>query len=131
MSIGTVTLDEKVYNSVRLLPELVFGKFGVGLDIDLRFTLENNDSGDTEFNVYSDDWYISEDATFQKYMNLYLSKFAYIRWGEERDPLFLRFGSLGSTTLGTGYIIGGYSNTLFLPEQRIFGGQFKYNRRSY
>ncbi len=124
ISIGTVTLEDEVYNSVRFLPELSMGKLGAGLDIDFRFTLKNNDQGDLRFKVYRNDWYLEDGGSFQEYLNLYLSKFAYIRWGEERDSLFVRLGSLGSTTLGTGYIMGGYSNTLLMPEQRIFGGQF-------
>ena len=125
LSIGTVTLDESVYNSIRFLPELAVGKFGLGLDLDYRFTMENDNEGDTRFQVYEEDWYIPEDPSFQKYLNLYLSKFAYIRWGEQQDPLYIRFGSLGSTTLGTGFTMGGYTNTLFLPAERIFGGQLK------
>ncbi len=124
LSIGTVTLDEEVYNSVRFLPEFSYGKLGVGLDIDYRFTLKNDDQGDPRFRVFKRDWYFDRDGTFPDYLNLYLSKFSYIRWGQERDPLFIRLGSLGSTTLGTGFIMGGYANTLLLPEKRIFGGQF-------
>lgn len=123
-SIGTVTLNDKVYNSVRLTPELEFGKLALGLDIDFRFTFDKDEAGDTQFEVYQEDWYIPEDATAQKYLNLYLSKFSHIRWGEERDPLHVRFGSLTGSTLGTGFVMGGYTNTMFLPERRIFGGQF-------
>ena len=124
VSIGTVTLGEDVYNSVRLLPEFTYGKLGAGLDVDFRFTLKEGDDGNTDFKVYPRDWYPEEGGSFPEYLNLYLSKFAYIRWGKEEDPLFVRFGSLGSTTLGTGYIMGGYTNTLLQPEKKIFGGQF-------
>ena len=124
VSIGTVTLDEEVYNSLRFLPEFSYGKLGAGLDIDFRFTLKNDDQGDPQFRVFRKDWYYKDGGSSSEYLNLYLAKFSYIRWGEERDPLYIRLGSLGSTTLGTGFIMGGYANTLQLPEKRVFGGQF-------
>jgi len=123
-SIGTVTLDETTYNSIRFMPEIEMGKLGIGLDLDFRFTLAQGESGDTEFQVYQKDWYLPDGATAQEYINLYLSKFNYIRWGQEKDPLYLKFGALTGSSLGNGFIMGGYTNTQFLPEKRIFGGQF-------
>lgn len=123
-AVGTVTLDGITYNSVKLQPELVAGKLGIGLDVDFRFTMAPDENGDSEFLVYEEDWYIADGATFQQYLNLYLSKFHYIRWGQPQDSLHLRFGALTGSNLGTGFIMGGYTNTLFEPSKKIFGGQF-------
>lgn len=123
-AVGTVTLDGITYNSVRLQPELVAGNLGIGLDIDFRFTMAPDENGDSEFKVYEKDWYLADGATFQEYMNLYLSKFHYIRWGKPQDSLYLRFGALTGSNLGTGFVMGGYTNTLFEPSRKIFGGEF-------
>ena len=52
-SIGTVTINDEVYNQLSLRPEIPFGKLGVGLDIYLYF----NDDG-----MYWKSWDFSSGA---------------------------------------------------------------------
>jgi hypothetical protein len=40
------------------------------------------------------------------------------------DPLYIKFGSIADGTLGNGFIMGAYANTLFLPQRRILGLSF-------
>jgi len=118
MFFGAVTLEGVVYNSIRLAPEFESGKFALALDIDFRFTFQNN-----QFQVYEEDWYFPDGGTFSQYLNLYLSKFEYIRYGKAVDPLYVHFGALPGVNLGTGYIVGNYTNMNLRPERKLFGGE--------
>lgn len=121
LSLGTISIDGQVYSTINLNPEIAIGKFGLGVDIDFKFTFVDG----SQFSVYPNDWYLPDGGTFWQYLNLYLSKFDYVRWGFENDPLYIRLGTLDSTTLGTGFIVNGYTNTMFEPEMKIFGGQMR------
>jgi len=104
------------------MPELVFGKFAVAMGLDFRFSIQ-----DDRFRVYEEDGYFPDGGTFSEYLNLYLSKFEYIRYGTEVDPLYVHFGALPGVNLGTGFIVGGYSNMNFRPERRLFGGELLFD----
>jgi hypothetical protein len=47
----------------------------------------------------------------------------YVRYGQKGDPIFAKFGSFNDGTLGDGFVMGDYDNTLFLPGDRHFGLQ--------
>ena len=57
------------------------------------------------------------------FLDLYLSKIAYLRWAERGAPLYLQFGSIEGVTFGNGFIVDHYANTLFLARRRVFGGE--------
>jgi hypothetical protein len=105
------------YQSLALTPEFSFGQFGIGLAVtlDYRFT-----GTDNQFEIRKLDWWPA-DPTFQSVLTLYLAKIMYISWGTTTDPLFIKFGSFDDGTLGHGFILGNYDNTLFLPGDRHFG----------
>ncbi|MDA3809067.1 MAG: hypothetical protein PF518_01935 [Spirochaetaceae bacterium] len=124
IGLGAVNLDGKVYNSIILNPDLSIGKFGIALDINFRFTLTGDDPGETTFSVYEPDWYL-RDGTVSEYLNLYLSKFDYIRWGQSGDDLFIKLGSLENVTIGNGFIVGGYTNEMFKPIRKYTGARFE------
>jgi hypothetical protein len=105
------------YQSVGLTPDLAIGKFGLGLDLTLNYRF-NAGTGSDEFEVRREDWVPTEDTTF---LEIYLPKLRYVRWGVKGDPLFVLLGSVDNGLLGNGFIMGGYTNTQFLPAQRIFG----------
>lgn len=104
------------YQSIGMTPELAIGKFGIGLDVTLNYRFTAGDG--SEFEVRREDWIPGEDRTF---LELYLPKFRYVRWGLKGDPLFVQLGSFENGTLGNGFIMGNYANTRYLPERRIFG----------
>ena len=124
LGIGVATFNEPsgsvTYQSLSLSPDLAFGKFGIGLAVTLnyRFTGAAN-----SFEVRLADWWpqTPDPVTFQNVAAIYLPKIAYLRWGEKGDPLFVKLGSIDDATLGNGFIVGNYANTLFLPSNRHFG----------
>jgi hypothetical protein len=119
IGVGALTFEEDgeqvTYQMLRVSPDIAIGKFGIGLELTLNYQFE------PEFLVREADWVPQGDDTL---LDVYLPKFKYIRYGFKGDPLFAMFGSIENATLGNGFIMGGYDNTLFLPEKRIFGLTF-------
>ncbi len=101
------------YQSVSMTPDLALGKFGIGLDVALNYRFV-----DGAFEVRREDWIPDENINF---LELYLPKLRYVRWGLKGDPLFVLLGQVDNGVLGNGFILGGYTNTQHLPGLRIFG----------
>lgn len=102
-----------------LAPDFAIGKFGIGLDLSFHYRFTGGDGG--EFDFREEDWIPTEEVSF---LELYLPRFRYVRWGQRGDSLYIKLGSIDDATLGNGFIMGNYANTLFLPELRIFGMNF-------
>ncbi len=116
LGIGVQTFNEPgpvTYQSISLAPEFSYGKLGVGLALTLNFTGSGN-----SYIVRKADWV---PTSFQDFLQIYLSKISYVRWGVKGDPLFLMLGSFSDVTLGDGFIMGDYTNMYFLPQDRHFG----------
>jgi hypothetical protein len=105
IGIGAETYDGKMWQTLKLSPDIAIGKFGIGLELTLNYTFEPAE-------VRSEDWMPRGDDGF---LDVYLPKFKYIRYGFKADPLFAQFGSIEYALLGNGFIMGGYDNTVFLP----------------
>lgn len=127
LGLGTDTVPEDptaatpvmtTYQKLALQPDISIGKFGMGLDLTVRFNLKLG-SGGEGVDIYAPDWIPSEAG--KTFLELYLPKIAYVRWGQKGDPLYAKLGSFDDGTLGNGFIMGNYANTRFLPETRIFG----------
>ncbi len=112
-------LTPVAYQTLRLMPDFSFGKFGIGLDLTFhyRFTSE----GDGNFDFREEDWEITDEKNAAE---IILPMFRYIRWGEKGDDLYIKLGSVDDATLGNGFIMANYANTNFLPDTRIFGLSF-------
>lgn len=121
MGIGLAnqTINGLNYQTIALMPELNLGFFGIGLNVDLRFTLKVVNEEPT-FEIYKEDWVI-EDGDWQDYLSLYLAKIAYIRMGHKNESFYLKAGQFSGATLGNGTILNDYSNMQYMPEIRIFG----------
>jgi hypothetical protein len=121
LGIGVNTFNDPggpvTYQSLTLFPDIGIGQFGIGLDITLNYRFTSG----SQIVVRQDDWI---PADFSDFLSIYLSKIAYIRWGLKGDPLFIKAGSLRDGTLGNGFIMADYDNTLFMPGKRIFGLSF-------
>ncbi len=104
--VGSVMLGEETYTQIRLMPELTFGKFGLGLDIDLMI--------DSNGDVRTEDWDSFED---------FVNKIYYLRYGERGDAFYGRLGGFKSYTLGHGLVMKDYSNMLRYPEYKQIGIQ--------
>jgi hypothetical protein len=114
----TDTVPPTTYQSLSLSPDLALGKFGIGLAVTLNYRFTG--SG---IEVRLKDWWPQspDSVTLQSVAAIYLPKIKYVRWGEKGDPLFVKLGSIDDATLGNGFIVSNYANTLFLPEDRHFG----------
>jgi len=90
---GATVIDGELYWVVRFRPELLVGKVGVGLDIELLV--------DDDRNVREEDW---DDS--RKWVRIV----RYVRYGNPNDPFYARVGALDDVTLGHGFIIDHYTN---------------------
>lgn len=106
------TGEKKVYSRINLQPELAFGKFGMGIDIDLYFDENNNIRNDWQWKDLPE-------------------KIMYVRWGHKREPLFIWYGGLKSATLGHGLIMNRYTNMLFYPDKKIKGLEVDVNMKYF
>ncbi|MBN2461725.1 MAG: hypothetical protein JXB60_08955 [Candidatus Cloacimonetes bacterium] len=104
--VGTIIINDKTYSQIRFMPELVLGKFGIGLDIELLI--------DSDGKIREEDWDNFED---------YINKIYYIRYGLRGDPFYAKVGGFSYYTLGHGLIMKDYSNMLRYPEFRQIGLQ--------
>ena len=123
LGIGVETFNEPgpvTYQSLSITPDFAFGKLGVGLTIALDYNFSGSNGA---IKIRRADWWPEGSVTLQKVAAIYLPKIAYVRWGLKGDPLFLKLGSFNDATLGDGFIMGDYNNTLYLPVERHFGLQ--------
>lgn len=114
------------YQQLSLQPDVGTTRFGVGLDLTLnyRFTAGSGN----EFEVRREDWVPDGETDF---FELYLPKFRYVRYGEKGEPVYLRFGSFSDAVLGNGFLVNNYSNELYKPQRRIFGGSVDIDGRAF
>ena len=107
LGIGSVTLDDVLYNQVALRPEINIGKIGVGLDLVVYI--------DNEGNVRDDEWDIENDP------GLLLDKILYIKYGTKTETVWGKYGSIDGMTLGYGGLMNNYSNMMEFPSVRRVG----------
>jgi len=115
------TIGYVTYQKLTVSPDIAFGKFGIGLELTLHYTFTDEAGVDP---IRTEGDWIPDPALDQNYLDVYLPKFMYIRYGFKGDPLYAKLGSIEDGTLGNGFIMNNYDNTLFLPGQRIFGLAF-------
>jgi hypothetical protein len=127
LGIGVQTFDEngqsETYQQLSLRPDVAFGKFGIGLNIQMHYRFVPDEDGDgTRLEIREEDWVPADsERDFRGVVALYLPKISYLRWAQKGDPLYAKFGSIDNSTLGNGFIMGNYSNMQFLPDRRILG----------
>lgn len=133
IGIGAETFNESdeaepvTYQSLSLNPDFGVGPFGIGVDITVHYRFTGGETGN-EFEIRREDWVPSGDT---KFLDIYLPILRYVRWGLRGEPLYIKLGSIDDATLGNGFIMGNYSNTLFMPELRIFGLAFDMDGRLF
>ena len=129
LMLGVETFDatdgsstQETFQTLALSPDLALGDFGIGLDLVLhyRFVDPAANNGNS-FEIRQEDWIPMNGKSF---LDLYLPKIKYIRWAEKGAPLYAKFGQIGDATIGTGFIVNKYSNTLFQPDEKIMGLNF-------
>lgn len=102
--LGITFIDSVSYTTFTIAPEFAFGKLGIGLNIELLF---NNNEG---FEFRKEGWDKGAGA---------FRMIRYLRWGLKGDPFYTRIGSLQSSTLGNGFIMGYYSNESSYDRRKI------------
>jgi len=91
---GLTWIDGQPYYALHFTPEVSFSKIGVGLDLNLEFS-SSGKLRTENFNETSD----------------YLSIIRYVRYGQKKDPVYLKAGALDYYTLGHGSIMYQYNNS--------------------
>lgn len=114
----------ETYQMLALRPEFSVGRFGIGLDLPFNYRFTGGDDRD-DFEVREEDWVPDDDTSF---LELYLPKFRYVRYGRKGDDIHVQLGNLPGATIGNGFIVSGYTNELFLPDRRISGVVFDFDR---
>lgn len=102
MPIGYARIGEENFVGLRLQPELAFGKLGFGIDLPLMFNLEDG------------------SLRTEEYRNGWFRLFRYVRYGiKERDPFYIRVGSLDRAYLGYGLLMNNYSNATSFERRKV------------
>lgn len=116
------------WQSLKLAPEFAFGKFGIGLDLTVNYRFTGG--AGNEFEIRPEDW-VPDPEAGRGFLALYLPKIQYFRYAQKGDPLYAKLGSIDDATLGNGFIMANYANTLYLPETRLFGMSFDVDGRLF
>lgn len=118
--LGTQTIVEGNTNPVNydtfgFIPDLGYGPLGIGVDLSFHFQFFQQPGG--PFGIYprAQDWWDSSLSLGQN-INKYLARLAYLRWGHPGDPLYAQVGLVPPVVLGTGFLVGGYTNGTLRPE---------------
>lgn len=101
---GITWIDDTPYTTFSITPDLTFGKFGVGLNIELLF---NNQDG---FKFRKTGW--DKGAGI-------LRAIRYLRYGHKYDPVYARIGSIDAATLGHGLLMWYYTNQANYDQRKI------------
>mgnify|MGYP006273005745 CR=1 FL=1 len=107
-----------VYQYLAFYPTFRYRKAQLGLDLTLHYTFTGGDGDEPE--IREEDWVPGDDRNF---LEVYLPKLRFLQWAQPGDPLFARLGSLDGATLGNGFLLGGYRNTLFAPDRPALGAR--------
>jgi len=100
---GFAAIDGETYVTLRLHPEVAFGKFGIGLNVNLLFNTETG-------KIRPEDW----DETYD-----YFRLIRYIRYGFKGDRFYTRVGILDAARLGHGFIMNYYTNEASYDARKI------------
>ncbi len=113
--LGVAFIGDEKYISLRLQPELAFGKFGIGLDIPLMFDASDGSFRTDEF----------KDGVGP------LRVVRYARYGvKHKDPFYARVGDITGTNLGYGLIMFNYTNAVSFDKRQIGANvDVNYNRQ--
>jgi len=107
--LGLTWVNGEPFYLFNVSPDISFGKFGVGLDVNLRID-KNGNLRKEDFNTTSD----------------ILSLIKYVRYGYKRERFYIRVGGLDRAILGQGNIVYYYNNRASYDNKKI-GVEFDYD----
>lgn len=124
VGLGTELIDGVTFQSVGITPDFALGPFGIGMNVKINYRFYRYPGDEMGFYARPQDWIVDKnddgrpdsDGTFQEYLDLYLSKIVYLRYGLKGQPLYLKVGLFEDGTLGNGFILGRYSNGILRPD---------------
>lgn len=105
--LGMTWIDGEPYYMISFTPELAFGKFGVGLDLNFRISSKDQKLRSVDFDEGYD----------------YLRIIRYLRYGHKGENVYARLGVLDYAKLGHGSIMYYYNNSPVYDERRL-GSEF-------
>jgi hypothetical protein len=111
---GMTWINGEPFYQISLAPELTFGKFGVGLDVNLRFSGKTQQLRKEDFDEGYD----------------FVRMIRYFRYGMKNDELYARLGRLDYARLGHGSILYLYNNSPSYDNRRV-GLEFDMNFGTY
>ena len=114
LSMGSVTVGQEQLYRLSFRPDLPLGPLGIGLDIEL-FVERNGDLGRRGWQAGSS----------TQTLDSILRKIYYVRYGRPNDAVYVKIGALNDATLGYGFIMDSYRNTLHYPGIKKTGFQFR------
>jgi hypothetical protein len=100
---GMTWIDNNAYYAITLMPDLSFGKFGVGLGVYLLWDTKTG-------KIRTSDWETKGD---------YLRMIRYLRYGQKGDNFYTRVGALDAERLGHGFMIHYYNNQISFDNRKI------------
>ncbi|MFA6468189.1 MAG: hypothetical protein WCW35_04765 [Bacteroidota bacterium] len=101
--VGMTWIDGEAYYLVSLAPEIAFGKWGVGLDLNLHVSSKDQKIRKQDF-----------DETYD-----YIRIIRYIRYGSKGDEIYVRVGALDYSRLGHGFILYNYKNSPSFDNRKV------------
>ncbi len=102
--LGMTWIEGQPYTTFTVAPEFAFGKFGLGLYVQLLFDNENG------FQLRKDE--------YRGGVGL-LRAVRYVRYGRKYDPVYLRLGSIESYTMGSGFLMWNYNNASNYDKRKV------------
>ncbi|GAB4375540.1 MAG: hypothetical protein Kow0042_21060 [Calditrichia bacterium] len=102
--IGITFIDGDPYTTFTLAPDLAFGKFGIGIYLQLLLNNKN------EFQLRKDEYKGGVGI---------LRAIRYVRYGRKYDPFYARIGSLEMATLANGFLVWNYNNASNYDKRKI------------
>lgn len=112
--LGLTWINGEAYYLISVAPELAFGNFGFGLDLQLHIS-------STDHKIRKEDF----DQTYD-----YARIIRYLRWGHKGDQVYARIGVLDYAQLGHGFIMYLYNNSPSFDDRRL-GSEFDLNFGKY
>ncbi len=100
--LGLTWVNGEPFYLFNISPDISFGKFGLGLDVNLRLD-KNGSLRNEDFNSFSD----------------YLALIKYVRYGHKGDPFYIRVGGLDRAILGQGNIVYYYNNRASYDNRKV------------
>lgn len=104
--LGMTWIDNQAYYNISFQPDVSFGKFGIGLNINLLYNVNNG-------KFYSQDWKNHSTGKTD-----YLRVIRYLRYGHKGETVYTRVGALDAERLGHGFILDFYNNQMVYEDRK-------------